>query len=128
MRRIRRHLTFANVIAVIALFVALGGAGYAAFRLPRNSVRSRNIKNGQVKSADVKDNGLTGADIDESSLGKVPSAAHADAAGNADTLDGKDSTDFALAGAEGWQSATLNDGSSHGFCWWSNFDNGYGYN
>src|ERR671933_800706 len=100
MRRIRRHLTFANVIAVIALFVALGGAGYAAFRLPRNSVRSRNIKNGQVKSADVKDNGLTGTDIDESSLGKVPSAAHADTAGtantagNANTLDGKHSTDF----------------------------------
>src|SRR5947207_13614898 len=73
LRRFRPRLTFANVISVIALFVALGGGAYAAFHLPRNSVRSRNIVNGQVKSADVKDNSLTGADINESKLADLAS-------------------------------------------------------
>ena len=35
---VRGPLTHANVIASLALFVALGGTGYAALRLPRNSV------------------------------------------------------------------------------------------
>ena len=39
MKSFRRKLTFSNVVACIALFVALGGAGYAATQLPRNSVR-----------------------------------------------------------------------------------------
>jgi hypothetical protein len=83
MRRIRHHLTYANVMATFAVFVVLGGGAYAAFRLPKNSVRSRNIKNGEVKSPDVKDNGLTGTDIKEATLGKVPRAAQADTAGDA---------------------------------------------
>jgi hypothetical protein len=53
LRRIRRHLSFANVVSVVALFVALGGGAYAAFHLPRNSVKSRHIKNGQVKRRDL---------------------------------------------------------------------------
>jgi hypothetical protein len=43
----------AMIVACIALFVALSGAGYAAFSLPDNSVKSRHIVNGQVKSADL---------------------------------------------------------------------------
>jgi len=53
MSRIRRHLTYSNVMATFAVFVVLGGAAYAAFHLPKNSVRSRNIKNGQVKRQDL---------------------------------------------------------------------------
>jgi hypothetical protein len=52
--RIRRHLTFANVVSVLALFVALGGGAYAAFHLPKNSVKSKHIVNGQVKEADLQ--------------------------------------------------------------------------
>jgi hypothetical protein len=51
--KIRARLTYANVMATIAVFIGLGGGAYAAFHLPRNSVRSRNIVNGQVKRADV---------------------------------------------------------------------------
>jgi hypothetical protein len=51
MKKIGRHLTFANVIACVALFVALGGAGYAATRLPRNSVGTRQLKKGAVTPA-----------------------------------------------------------------------------
>jgi hypothetical protein len=54
-QRIRDRLTYANVTATIALFVALSGGAYAALNLPRNSVESKHIVNGQVKAADVAD-------------------------------------------------------------------------
>jgi hypothetical protein len=52
-RQLRSKLTYANVMATIAVFLALGGGAYAAFHLPKNSVRSRNIKNGQVRAPDL---------------------------------------------------------------------------
>jgi hypothetical protein len=48
MRRIRSRLTYANVMASLALFVALGGVGYAASQLPKNSVGTKQLKNGAV--------------------------------------------------------------------------------
>jgi hypothetical protein len=36
--RLRSRLTYANVIASIALFMAMGGTGYAALTLPKASV------------------------------------------------------------------------------------------
>jgi hypothetical protein len=60
---IRRRLTYANVIATLALVLALGGGAYAAFQLPRNSVRSMNIKNGQVKARDIGNNQVRSSDI-----------------------------------------------------------------
>ncbi len=85
---IRRHVTFANLVAMLALIVALGGAAYAVTVAPKNSVRSKSVKNDTLKGKDIKDNKLTGADvkansiggpdIDEGSLAKVPRAADAD--------------------------------------------------
>jgi hypothetical protein len=52
----------------------------------RNAVTGAKVKNGALTGAEARDNSLTGADIIESSLGQVPSAAHAgsaDAATNA---------------------------------------------
>jgi hypothetical protein len=43
-RRIRARLTYANVVATLALFAALGGGAYAAATLPRNSVGARQIR------------------------------------------------------------------------------------
>lgn len=98
---LKPRLSFANVISVVALFVSLSAGAYAAFSLPDNSVKSKNIVNGQVKKGDlaassvigskVKDGSLGGLDIDESTLGQVPNAT---SAGNADHLDGLDSADF----------------------------------
>ena len=48
MKKIRARVTYANTMATIAVFIALGGVGYAAVRLPRNSVGTRQIKNGAV--------------------------------------------------------------------------------
>lgn len=53
MNRIGRHLTYANVVSTIALFIVLGGVSYAAFHLPKNSVKSKNIVNHKVKAADL---------------------------------------------------------------------------
>ncbi len=50
MRFIQGKLTFANVVALLALFVALGGSAYA-FHLGKNAVKTRNIKNGAVTEA-----------------------------------------------------------------------------
>jgi hypothetical protein len=43
-----RRLTFANVTPLLALFVALGGASYAAIKLPANSVGTRQLKNHSI--------------------------------------------------------------------------------
>ena len=44
----RRRLTYANVIATLALFLALNVGAYAAFKLPPNSVGSAQLKNKAV--------------------------------------------------------------------------------
>jgi hypothetical protein len=81
---IRPKLTYANVVATLALFIALGGASYAAFKLPKNSVGSRQLKKNSVTKKKVKKNAIstqkivndavTGAKVKESTLGTVPSA------------------------------------------------------
>jgi hypothetical protein len=43
------RLSYANVIATLALFAALGGASYAAIVLPANSVGPRQLRRGAVK-------------------------------------------------------------------------------
>ncbi len=45
---VRPRLTYANVVATVALFLALGGASYAALSLPRNSVGTPQFRNGSV--------------------------------------------------------------------------------
>ena len=93
-----------NIIAFIALFIALGGTSYAATTLAASSVGTKQLKNGAVTTAKVKASAVTAAKIRtgavttakvaadavtgekvlESSLGKVPSAANADHATSAD--------------------------------------------
>jgi hypothetical protein len=49
--------SYANVVATLALFIALGGAAVAA-GLPRNSVGPRQIKRGAVNAAKLKRNAV----------------------------------------------------------------------
>jgi hypothetical protein len=42
--KVRSRLTYANVMATIAVFIALGGASYAALRIPARSVGSKQLK------------------------------------------------------------------------------------
>lgn len=43
-----------NAIALLALFVALGGASYAAIRVPANSVGTKQIRNGSLLARDFR--------------------------------------------------------------------------
>jgi hypothetical protein len=72
MRRIRSHMTYANVMATLAVFLVLGGGAYAAFHLPKNSVRSKNIVNRQVKKADLANSSVTSSKFSSSAV--APSA------------------------------------------------------
>ena len=57
---LRTTLSYANLMATIAVFVALGGSAYAVTRIDANSVKSRHIVNDQVRGADVKESTLLG--------------------------------------------------------------------
>jgi hypothetical protein len=90
MKRIRKRMTFANVVSCIALFVALGGASYAATQLPKNSVGSKQLKKNAVTAAKIKNGAVTGAKIKTSSLGTVP---------NASSLGGLPASSYAIRSA-----------------------------
>jgi hypothetical protein len=45
---LRGRLTYANVMATIAVFLVLGGGAYAASQLPKNSVGAKQLRNGAI--------------------------------------------------------------------------------
>ena len=90
--QLRKRLSYANVMATIAVFIALGGSSYAALRIDsgdiaNNSVRSVDVRNGSLSDRDVKRNGLTGRSIRERRLGRVPRAQEADRLGGLTAAD-----------------------------------------
>jgi hypothetical protein len=70
--RIARRLSYANVMATLALFIALGGTSFAAVKLGRGSVKSVNLAKNAVTSTKVKDHSLLAADF---KAGQVPKGA-----------------------------------------------------
>lgn len=52
--RFSSRLSYANVIATLALFLALGGSSYAALNLPKASVGPKQLKKNSVTSPKVK--------------------------------------------------------------------------
>ena len=104
---VRRRPSPALVIAMMALFISLSGVAYGVAtgsidsrELKNNDVRSRDLRNNDIRTKDLRNNEvrgidlrnstvqgrdvalntLTGDDVNESRLGKVPSAASADTA------------------------------------------------
>src|SRR5215510_12888042 len=83
----------AMVVACLALSVSLAGSGYAAIKLPKNSVGAEQLKKNAVtgpkikanavNGAKVANNSLRGADVNEATLGTVPRAASAAPSGPA---------------------------------------------
>jgi hypothetical protein len=82
------RLSYANVVATLALFVALGGGAVAATKitgkqiaaqaitakqLATQAVGSKDIKNNAIRGADIKQNAIKGSDIKEKSLNVVES-------------------------------------------------------
>lgn len=66
--RVRPRLTYANVIATLALFIALGGSSYAALTLPRNSVGSSQIRSNAVGSSELRSRSVSGSEIRNGSI------------------------------------------------------------
>ena len=73
--RLKAQMSFANVVPVLALFVALGGSAYAAGALPVNSVGTPQLKAGSVTSGKVKDRTLKAADFARNQLKEGPKGA-----------------------------------------------------
>ena len=69
MKRLRHHLSYANVMATIAVFIALGGSSYAALTISGGDLRNRS-----VPAKKIKRNSLTSKEVRESRLGTVPRA------------------------------------------------------
>lgn len=60
MKQLSKHLSFANVIACIALFVALSGAAYAAkTTLGNKAVKTQNLANGAVTAVKLRGGAVT---------------------------------------------------------------------
>lgn len=69
---LRKRLSYANVTASLALFMTLGGVGYAASQLPNNSVGTKQLKANAVTSGKVKNGTLLKADF---KAGQIPAGA-----------------------------------------------------
>ena len=85
MKKVRHHLSYANVTATVALFLVLGGgAAFAANQLGKNSVGSKQLKSNAVTTAKIKKEAvtakkikkgtITGTQVNLAKLGTVPSA------------------------------------------------------
>jgi hypothetical protein len=94
-RRIHRP-TPALIVAVVALFMALGGTSYAALKITGKNVANStlsglDIKNRSLGPQEHKLDSLGGAQINEALLGPVPKAT------DADTVGGQPASAFMLA-------------------------------
>jgi hypothetical protein len=65
---LRSRLSFANVTSCLALFVALGGTGYAAATLPRNSVGPTQLRSKAVGSSELRTSAVTSRAIRNGSI------------------------------------------------------------
>ena len=82
MKKTRRHLSFANLTSLLALFVALGGTVYAAATIgpsdiKRNAVRAKHIKANNVKRPDIAANAINAAKIAANAVNAAEIAANA---------------------------------------------------
>ena len=57
-----------NAVGYIALFVALGGTGYAALSLPANSVGTRQLRSGAVTSRKIAKGAVAASALDPKSI------------------------------------------------------------
>src|SRR4051812_28830645 len=79
---LRARLTYANGMATLAVFIALGGSSYAAL-----TINGAAIKNRTITGTKLRPNTLTGGQIRESRLARVPRARRADTVGGLSAQD-----------------------------------------
>jgi hypothetical protein len=103
-KRIRGGLSFANVIALLALFIALGGTVYAASKIDGKTIEKASMPGNRVKPDSLK-----GKQIKEAKLAEVPKADHAN---SADAADSAQPVAFAYVNADGTVDGSLSKGVS----------------
>lgn len=128
--RLLRHLTFSNVIALIALFIALGGAAYAGSKLngknivngsigggklKNETITANKIQKGTITSAQIAPGSIDSTTINVSTLPTVPSAQTAATATTAKTAETATKADSAVTAgtAEDAESAKEADDAAH---------------
>jgi hypothetical protein len=67
---VRKHLSFANVTSMLALFIALGGSAYAAAQLPVNSVGKSQIRSSAVGKSEAARNAVGRSEVRSSAIGR----------------------------------------------------------
>jgi hypothetical protein len=65
---LRARITYANVVATLALFIALGGTSMAAIQLGKNTVKAKQIAPGAVGTSEVKNGSLKAGDLAKGTL------------------------------------------------------------
>jgi hypothetical protein len=116
MRHLKRHMTYANVMSSLAVFLMLGGTAFAANRingnrlenhsvsgiklkvgsvsgskLHRGSISNSKLRDSTIRGGSIAKNTLTDREINRSKLGKVSSAVRAD------NVDGKSATQLLVS-------------------------------
>jgi hypothetical protein len=124
--RLVRHLTFSNVIAVVALFIALGGAAYAGAKINGASIKNGSIGGGKLKNetigagklkkgtitgAQIAPGTIDGTQINVTTLATVPAATSAGMAQSSQTANSAKTADSATTAdtAKSAESATHAD-------------------
>ena len=83
---IRKHLTYANVVSTLCLFILLGGSAVAA----QHFIKGKSIKPNSLPGNRLQNHTITGKQVNLGALGQVPNAA------NADSLGGSPASDYRL--------------------------------
>jgi len=115
-------------LALLALFLALGGTSYAAMRLPANSVTTREVKNHSLLGKDLKRGQLVGARGRRGSPGPRGETGSKGATG-AQGQKGTTGPSGQLAPAEAWKAPSLGYHDCSVFPpingYWANYGNGF---
>ena len=106
MQWMRTRLSFANVMSVIAVFIALGGTTYAAVTLPKNSVKAKQIAKNAVGASEIKSSAVRTAEVKDGALlaqdfaaGQLPQGAKGDEGDKGDKGDKGDTGDTGTFGS-----------------------------
>ena len=70
LKRLRSKLTYANVMATIAVFFVLTGIGFAVAKLPKKSVGTKQLKNNAVTSKKIHKNAVNASKIKTGAVGR----------------------------------------------------------
>lgn len=101
-RTIRRRPSPAMVVAMLALFVALGSTSVAAIKLQKNAVKTKNLSKGVVKTSKIAGGAVTTSKIDDGAVTTPKINSGALTASKLGTLTRRNESDLGVAdGASG---------------------------